>query len=1019
MKYNSVNNLIGWIVCLIACTVYLVTMEPTVSLWDTGEFIAASKTLGIPHPPGAPLFILIGRFFIILFGDSPQTAAVAMNSLSALASGFTILFLFWTITHFARKIVQQKNEALTRTQVFNIMSAGVIGALAYTFSDSFWYSAVEGEVYALSSLFTALAFWAICKWENRADKPGADRWLIFIFYLMGLSIGVHLLNLLAIPAIVLVYYFKKFKPTRKGIILALATSVLIFGFVMKFIIQFSTKTAAWFDLTFVNDFGMPFFSGFVFFFLLLGAGIVWGIRYAIRKRYYYLKLGLLSTAFMIVGYSTYFTTMVRSNADPGVDMFNVDNPITLKSYLGREQYGDWPIMYGPDFTDRAPFVPNGKQYVKGKNKYVVAGTDYKQDWGNTPSSHLFPRMWNSGNDRGEIDLYRQYAGLEQDETPTMKDNIEYFIKYQSGWMYWRYFMWNFAGKQNDLQGFGNPRDSNFISGISFVDDMLYGNQSKMPETISTKNKANNKLYMLPLALGVAGLIFQFARKRSDLMINMLLFLSTGMAIVFYLNQAGFQPRERDYAYVGSFYAFAIWIGLGVLWVNNLLQKMVKRPALSGYAAAAICFVAVPMLMAQQEWDDHDRSGKTLALDMAKNYLESCPPNAILFTFEDTDTYPLWYLQEVEGIRRDVRVMVSTLTGTDWYSDQMRYKINESAPFDMVFTSEQFAGDRLNVAYYANVPGFDQTKFYDLRGILQNVIASDDTRYTQLTQDGDVVHLFPVRKFSVPVDSNVVADKALVLPGNKVVPELQLDLGQANFILKNELTLLSVIAANNWKRPICFTNTGSIGKLGLTKYTRLEGLVYRLVPVENPGVNNDLAYNTVLNKFRFGSAHKKGVYFDGDNRRSLNIAKRGLVQVATSLAQAGRKEEAQKLLHLYEQKVRTDNVPYAMATTQGNFHNIVSLQFLEACYLSGEMTLAKKIAGALKKDLQQQLDYYRSLGDETPTEETLVNNAYMAMQGQLSNLSSRQSYFAQDILSSFQLLRQIAEWEKQYDIKSNT
>jgi hypothetical protein len=1019
MKYTSMNNLLGWIVCLIACTVYLITMEPTVSLWDTGEFIAAGKTIGIPHPPGAPLFILIGRFFIILFGDSPHTAAIAMNSLSALASGFTILFLFWTITHFARKMVQKNEEALNRNQVFIIMSAGVVGALAYTFSDSFWYSAVEGEVYALSSFFTAIAFWSILKWEQQAHKPGADRWLVFIFYLMGLSIGVHLLNLLAIPAIVMVYYFKRFKITRRGIFLAFVASLMIFGFVMKFVIQFSTKTAAWFDLRFVNDLGMPFFSGFAFFFVLLGIALLLGIRYAIRKRYYYLKLGLLSTVFMIVGYSTYFTTMVRSNADPGVDMFNVDNPVSLKGYLGREQYGDWPILYGPDFTDRAPYVPDGNQYVRGKNKYIVAGKNYRQDWSNTPSSHLFPRMWNSSNDRGEVDLYRQYAGLLREEKPTMKDNLEYFIRYQSGWMYWRYFMWNFAGKQNDLQGFGNPRDSNFISGISFIDNAFYGNQSKMPESISTKSKANNKLYMLPLALGVAGLIFQYMRKRNDLLVSMLLFLSTGMAIVFYLNQAGFQPRERDYAYVGSFYAFAIWIGLGVLWVNHYVQKMVKRPAVSGYAAAVLCFFAVPMLMAQQEWDDHDRSGKTLALDMAKNYLESCPPNALLFTFEDTDTYPLWYAQEVEGIRRDVRVMVSTLIGTDWYSNQLRYKINGSAPFDMVFTPEQFAGDRLNVAYFDSMPGFDQNKYYDLRHILKDVIASDDTKYTQMTEDGDLVHLFPVRKFSVPVDQQAATDKLLVLPGEKVVPELQLDLGQANYILKNDLTLLSVIAANNWKRPICFTNTGSLGDLGLDKYTRLEGLVYRLVPVENPGVNHDVAYKNVLNKFGFGGAHKKNVYFDGDNRRSLNIAKRGLVQVAVSLANAGRKEEARRLLQLFDQKVRTDNVPYAMASSQGNMHNVVSLQFLEGCFVSGEMMLAKKVSDALKKDLRQQMDYYMSLGDDAYTEEQLVTNAYLLMDGKPAVMSGSQRFFITDILSTYQILQRIAQLEKEFEIKPNT
>jgi hypothetical protein len=1012
MHFNRVNNLLGWAICLIACSVYLLTMEPTVSLWDTGEFIASAKTMGIPHPPGAPLFILIGRFFIILFGDSGHTAAIAMNSLSAIASGFTILFLFWTITHLARKLVQKNNEPLSRNQVFMIMSAGVVGALSYTFSDSFWYSAVEGEVYALSSLFTAVSFWAILKWEQEADQPRADRWLIFIFYLMGLSIGVHLLNLLAIPAIVLVYYFKRFKPSRRGTFLALMAGVMIFGFVMKFVIQYSTKMAVWLDIDFVNGLGLPFFSGFLFFFLLLAALMTWVIRFAIRRKYYYLKLGLLSTVFMMIGYSTYFTTMVRSIADPGVDMFNVDNPVSLNGYLGREQYGDWPILYGPDFTDRAPFVDNGNQYVKGKNKYEVAGKDYAQDWNNTPSPHLFPRMWNSSNQRGEVDLYRRYSGLEEGDTPTMKDNLKYFLSYQSGWMYWRYFMWNFAGKQNDLQGFGNPRDSNFISGISFVDNALYGNQNKMPESIGTHNKAHNTLYMLPLALGIAGLFFQFAKKRSDFLVTMLLFLRTGMAIVFYLNQAGYQPRERDYAYVGSFYVFAIWIGLGVFWVKNILEKLLKKPSVSAYTAALLCFVAVPLLMANQEWDDHDRSGKTTALDIAKDYLESCPPNAILFTFEDTDTYQLWYAQEVEGIRRDVRVVVTTLTGSDWYPNQLRYKINDSAPFDMVFTPEQYAGDRLNVVYYSNLPGFDQNKYYDLRDMLQHVIGSDEARYTSLTEEGDLVHLFPVRKFSVPVDPTLAGDRSLVWPGEAFVPELRLDLGDARYILKNDLTLLSVIAANNWKRPICFTNINSIGNLGLDKYARLEGLVYRLVPVENPGVNNEKAYHTIMTQFAFGGAHKKGIYYDGDNRRSLNIIKRALVQTALSLAAAGDKEKARRVLEHFDEHVRTDNVPYAMTSNQGNFHNGVSAQFLQACYLSGEKTLAKKVSDALKKDLQQQMEYYLSLGEEGSTEEEMVNNAFQLWQNKPGYLSERQLFFVQDILSSYQLLHQIREMEAQ-------
>jgi hypothetical protein len=1015
MSFNKVNNLTGWVTCLTACTVYLLTMEPTASLWDCGEFISSAYKLQVPHPPGAPLFLLMGRFFVILFGDDPQSAARAVNSMSAIASGFTILFLFWSITHFARKLTQN-NGTLNKSQVFTIMSAGVIGALAYTFSDSFWYSAVEGEVYALSSFFTALVFWSILKWEQQADRPGADRWLIFIFFIMGLSIGVHLLNLLTIPALVMVYYFKRFKVTLKGTILAFVIGCAIFGFVQKFIVAFTINGAGWFDIQFVNNLGLPFFTGFTVFFLLVALLLIIGIRYANKRKLYYLRIGLWGTVFMLLGYSTYLTTIIRSNANPGVDMFNVDNPISLSGYLGREQYGDWPILYGPDFTDPAPFKADGDLLVKGKHRYEVAGKNYKQDWVSAPSSHFFPRMWNSNNDRQALDCYRRYTGLEEGESPSLGDNIKYFAKYQAGWMYMRYFLWNFAGRQNDLQGYGNPRDSNFISGISFVDNALYGDQSKMPDSIRTGNKAYNKLYMLPLALGLAGLFFHLKRNRKDFIVNGLLFLCTGMGIVFYLNQSGYEPRERDYIFVGSFYAFAVWIGLGVIWVKELLEKWIKSPV-AMYAASGLCLLAVPVLMAQQEWDDHDRSHKTLARDLAKDFLESCPPNAILFSFEDNDTYPLWYAQEVEGIRPDVRVVVNTLLGSDWFMNQLRYKINESAPFDIIFTPEQVQGNKLNVAYYSNVPGFDQNKYYDLHHVLKNMVGSNDPKYTSQGEDGEAYNLLPVRKFSVPVNMNTVKRNGAVLPGDSVVNELRLDLTHKNFIFKNDLAILAVIAANEWKRPICFTSPRSLRDLDLEKYTRMEGLAYRLVPVENGGVNNAMAYKNIMEKFEYGNAAGKDVYFDQDNRRYLNAIQSAHLELAMSLIKAGDKEAARKVLTRFDEKVNASNFPYGATTNRGNDHNYTSVQFLQACYLSDHFTLAKKVAASLKKDLKQQLAYYNALGDEPANDETLATHAYLLLQGKGSNLADRQMTFAQDILSSFQLLQQMQEWEKQFQQKT--
>lgn len=731
-----------------------------------------------------------------------------------------------------------------------------------------------------------------------------------------------------------------------------------------------------------------------------------------------MKLGLWSCAFMLLGYSTYLTTMIRSNANPGVDMYNIDNPINLEGYLSREKYGDWPIAYGPDFTEKTPYAKAGDEYVRGKEKYEVTGNRYVQDWSHAPGAHLFPRMYDASNDRGQIDCYRQFTGLDIDETPTMGDNLKYFARYQAGWMYMRYFMWNFAGRQNDLQGFGNPRDSNFISGINFIDNAMYGNQQKMPDTARITNKAFNRLYMLPLLLGVAGLLFQLKRDRRDLLVNGLLFFFTGLAIVLFLNQAGYQPRERDYAFVGSFYAFAIWIGLGVLWVKQVLEKVTKAP-MAAYLATSLCLLAVPVLMAQQEWDDHDRSQKTLAHDLAKDYLESCPPNAILFTAEDNDSYALWYAQEVEGIRKDVRVVVSTLIGTDWGIDQLRYKVNNSAPFNVVFTPEQVAGDKLNVVYYTPTPGFDKDKYYDLYDVLKNVVGSDDQRYTNVSDDGDTYHLLPTQKFSVPVDVKTVIANGTVNAGDKVVDALHIDLSGKNYLFKNDLAILAVIAGNQWKRPICFSNNGTAQDLGLDKYTRQNGLTYQLVPVENTnnsGVNLDVAYNNVMKKFGYGNANRKGVYYDEENRRRMNIIKLAHAQIARGLAQAGRKEDARRVLHHYADQVSEANMPYGMTSNRGNMHNIYSLQFLEACYQADDLPLANKVARSLKKDLQQQMQYYQYLGDGSYNEEQMVNNAWLLTQGKPGELSVRQTAFAQDILSSYQLLQQLEKWDQEFQPK---
>ncbi len=977
MSFKRINTITGWAVCLIACLVYILTMEASGSLWDCGEFASSAYKLQIPHPPGAPLFVLLGRLFMAPFG--PENAVSGLNLMSALASGFTILFLFWTITHFARKIVVKDGQELTQNNIFLIMAAGTVGGLAYTFSDSFWYSAVEAEVYALSSFFTALVFWCMLKWEhavteeNEAGIKGhftrADRWIILIFYLMGLSIGVHLLNLLTIPAMVMIYYFKRYEVTKWGAFWAFLIGCVITGVVQKAVIQWSIKGAGNMDILFVNGFGAPFFIGFAFFFILISALAFFGIRYAKKRNWNFLKLGLWSFLFMLLGYSTYFTTLVRSNADPSVDMFNVDNPVSLVGYVAREQYGDWPILYGQDFTadvlrdaNGSPDMKeNGMSYLKGKGRYEEGGI--KQSYQYAPEDkHIFPRMWDQSNDQRHADYYANFAGIEKlkdgsyERAPTMAENISFFISYQLNWMYWRYFMWNFAGKQNDVQGvnMGNVRDGNWKTGIGFYDNLRLGDQSTMPDTIKN-NKANNKLFALPFILGLLGLFYQYKKDKKDFLVTGLLFFFTGFAICIYLNQAGNQPRERDYAYVGSFYAFAIWIGLGVLYVKELFEKVLKNSRTAAIAAFVLCLLAVPVLMATQEWDDHDRSQKTIARDLAINYLESCAPNAILITFGDNDTYPLWYAQEVQGIRTDIRVINSSLLGTDWYINQLRYKVNNSDPIDAIWTPEQIQGNKRDVVYNAPVPGVDAAAPMDLYTMMKDYAGSDADGRSMRRPEG-IINIFPAKNVTVPVDQALVRSNGTVDPGDSIVNQLAFTIPKTA-LYKNDAAILNIIAANAWKRPIYFTSL--YDELGFVNYLRQDGLTYRLVPIKQGEVNQPWVVKVMMEKFKFGNANVPGTYYDEENRRHLNGIRLAYAQAAISLAVSGKKDQARALLNRCDSMMLQENMPYGLVSRYQQ-QNQFSLQFLQAALLAEDTKLAEKVSSALLKDMQQQAAYYQNL-----------------------------------------------------------
>ncbi|WP_298301430.1 DUF2723 domain-containing protein [Hydrotalea sp.] len=1037
MNFKKTNNLAGWAVALIACTVYVLTTEANGSFWDCGEFVSSSFKLQIPHPPGAPLFVMLGRLFIILFGNNPLTAAKAVNVMSALASGFTILFLFWTITHFARRIAKVGvNDSMTTAQMWSIMGAGVVGALAYTFTDSFWYSAVEGEVYAMSSFFSAIVFWAILKWDNVADEPGADRWLVLIFFLIGLSIGVHLLCLLNIPAVVMVYYFRRreqfnFKAIRKWfLILVIAggflafiaalivasadasdnvpadntvaalmivgtlaaigilyliekiykekkeyyTGIYIFfligciltGVVQIFVIQYSIKYAGVFDRIFVDNLGLPFFSGFTFFFIVLAGLIWWGLKYAQKKNWAYLRLALWCFSFVLLGYGTYLTTMIRSNANPAIDMYNVDNPLSLVGYLGRDQYGDFPLLYGQKFTaSPVDYKEGAMKYQKGKDKYVAIGRDghyvYMPD-----DKMVFPRVWDASNDQYHADYYASFLGIQKyrdkngqvqyDRTPNQADNFRFLVQYQFYWMYFRYFAWNFIGKQDDVQGvfIGNVRDGNWITGISFIDNLIYGNQSLLPDSIKN-SKGHNTLFAFPFILGLIGLFYHFKKRGDDAISNFLLFFFTGIAIIIYLNQAGNQPRERDYAYVGSFYAFAVWIGLGVMKVIEWFSKKLPQST-AAILATLLCLVAVPTVMAQQEWDDHDRSRKTLARDLAKDYLESCAPNAILFTFGDNDTYPLWYAQEVEGIRKDIRVINYSLLGIDWYINELRYKINTSDPIDVIYTADQIEGRKRDYIVYQPKPNIPQDRYYDLYDLMKNYVGSNDPDKMADRGGGDVINTFPVRKVSVPVDTALVRKNGTVGPNDTIVSELRFEIPRGT-LMKNDIAMLNIIAANKWKRPIYFT--GYFSDLGFQKYLRKDGLSYRLVPVENQYINSDTMANNLLRKFAFGGADVKNVYFDEENRRHLLTIRQAYAELASDLADKGRKAEAREVLEKADKGMLQENFPYGMVS-RANYHDRISLQFLDACYRSGDTTLAAKVSASVKKDLEQQIRYYNGL-----------------------------------------------------------
>ncbi len=1009
-QYNLLNNVLGWVAFIVALTTYTLTLEPTVSFWDCGEFISASFKLQICHPPGAPLFLLFGRIFSLFAGDDLSRVAFWVNMLSAVTSALTVLFFFWTITHLAKKILVKSGEA-TMQQTIAIMMSGLVGALTLTFSDTFWFSAVEAEVYASSSFFTTLTFWCILKWENVAHEKHADRWLVLIAYLVGLAIGVHLLSILVIPAIVYVYYFKKFQFTRMGFIKASGVAVLAIGVVQFAIIPGIPALMTKFDFVTVNSLGMNFNSGvYVLLFViacclgfalhythtasrtsLIASVVMYGILViasflqseskltlfvvwaAVTGALYYfiiyrkdtrafLNTFLLSVSFIIIGYSSYSMILIRSAANPPIDMNDPEQPFALYSYLQREQYGENPLLYGQYFYAKVIDVKKGAmQYRKGEDgKYEETGPKLSRVY-DPKDCTIFPRMWADRPDY--VHWYRQWEGIKEGKKATFGQNVHFLWSYQLNWMYWRYFLWNFVGRQNDEQGYGGVTSGNVLSGISFLDKMWLGPQDNIPDSL-TNNKARNTYFFLPLLLGLIGLIWHYRKAKEDAIVVTTLFLFTGFFIILYLNFPAQQPRERDYAYVGSYQTFMIWIGLGVLALIDWLSKRINLMAATGVVSVAT-LLSVPVLMGSQNWDDHDRSERYIALSFASNYLNSCPPNAILFTNGDNDTYPLWYAQNVEGIRSDVRVINLSLLNTDWYANLLKRKVYDSDVIPFSMTPDKYAGEKRNYVMFYQHPeiekrfGINQTDYYPLKSIMAFINDDKDPLAKLTSQGGEQFNFYPTKKFFVPVNKEQALNAGAVRPEDApyIVDSIKWEVGKNN-LMKADLITLDILASTDWTRPICFAiTTGSDVYLNLQNYFQINGLVYQIVPMlNNQGndgtmgrINTTILYDNLMNKFQWGNMEKEGVYLEETTLRQTKNLRNLFYRLAMKLVEEGKNDSAEKVIDRCLEVMPKYNVAY----------DVFVIRLAEAYYAMGKPEKANELVKDVARLSEEKYVYYSS------------------------------------------------------------
>ena len=993
MNFNRWDKLVGWAVFAIAALTYLFTMEPSSSLWDCAEFIATSYKLEVGHPPGAPLFMLMARI-ATLFAPNSYYVPHMVNGMNCLASAFCILFLFWTITHLARRIFTAAGRTMSEGDKIAVLGAGAVGALAYTFTDTFWFSAVEGEVYALSSMFTSLVVWLMLKWEEQADEPHSTRWIVLIAYLMGLSIGVHILNLLTIPALVFIYYFKRYKSvTLKGMALATLLSLAILGFINGIIIPYTVYLGAMVDLFAVNSLGLPVNTGIVVFALALLGVLSWGIVRTHRAGKKMWNLLLVCTTMILVGFSSYATVTIRAVANPPMNSNNPNNPHALLSVLNRDQYGNRPLLYGQyysspidDYVESTSYHYNAE--TKEYDKVVtLTGYTYPSEF-----KHLFPRLWNTAKGeaaykpwaayRTKTDVLRDENGeVVRDENgkamrgevlefgrkvydsvtgesfiePTFGENLYYFFTYQLNYMYWRYFLWNFVGRQDDIQASDETiLHGNWLSGITALDEAYLGPQSDLPSEMAN-NPARNRYFFLPFVLGLLGLIYQLNRDQKNFSVVMWLFIMMGIALVVYFNTCPSEPRERDYVYAGSFYAFCIWIGLGVLAIRDVMGYVLGRDAKLTATLATVIALGVPALLAAENWDDHDRSGRTMARDIGWNYLQSLPENAIVINYGDNDTFPLWYNQEVDGVRPDVRIMNSSYLGGEWYIDEMKTRANEAAgvPFSLHSSKYSFVNDFLPVA--------DRVKrVIDAKELIGFIADEKDNTKVQLA-DGSLVDYIPGRRIAIPVNKDNAIKAGIVKEEDR---DLMVDTVYINIserkrsIEKSEMMLLDLLANFDWKRPICFTQVYILQDFGLLDYLQFDGYAYRLVPILTPyqssweigRIDTEWTYPRLMETFRYGNLADEDVHVDHFLQYNIaaSKAREGFARVAKELIREGRNEEALKALDRGLEVLPSPKIRYTDANTY---------PFIEAYYALGEMEKGDKLLTDYATVLMEYMEYY--------------------------------------------------------------